>query len=248
MQKEHLKLYNINIKYIRDLTAVDDNVMSVSPQIGKENRPLVGVIVICDKKEYCVPLSSPKPKHDKMKNDLDFSKIIDRNGKLIGVLNFNSMLPVDRSLISEVDLSISKSDPSRLAEYKHLMRDQLKWCNENIDNIIKKANKLYRFVTLTPEKSYNLTRRCCDFKKLEGILEKWKQKEHQNDISHNKPYQQNNHPQSLNAQNSPKKRMSLDSRIADLHKNGKSSQNQAKQQSNKQNQPHKLKRSNNDIE
>lgn len=32
-------------------------------------------------------------------------------------------------------------------------------------------------MTLTPEKDRNLTRRCCDFKKLEQVLEKWISKE-----------------------------------------------------------------------
>ena len=177
MQNEHLRLYNINIKYIRDLSNADDKVLSVSPQIKKEKRPWVGVIVICGKKEYCVPLSSPKPKHENMKNDKDFLRIISNDGKLIGVLNFNLMIPVNQSLISMVDLHIYKNDSQKLAAYKHLMKDQLKWCNDNSDNIIKKANKLYEFVTKTPEKSYNLTHRCCDFKKLEAVLEKWLEKE-----------------------------------------------------------------------
>lgn len=60
------------MKYIRDLSRVDDNVMSVSPQEHKENRPFVEIIVILEEKQYCIPLTSPKPKHDKMKNDLDF--------------------------------------------------------------------------------------------------------------------------------------------------------------------------------
>lgn len=177
MQNEHLRLYNINIKYIRDLSNADDKVLSVSPQIGKEKRPFVGIIIICGKKEYCVPLSSPKPKHKNMKNDKDFSRIISSDGKLIGVLNFNLMIPVNKPLISMVDLHIYNSDSKNLAEYKNLMKDQLKWCNDNYDNITKKANKLYEFVTKTPEKSYNLTRRCCDFKKLEAVLEKWLEKE-----------------------------------------------------------------------
>lgn len=177
MQGEHLKLYNINIKYIRDLSKVDDKVLSCSPQEGKEKRPLIGIILICGNKEYCVPLSSPKPKHEKMKNDKDFSKIISSDGKLIGVLNFNLMIPVNKSLINMVDLHIYKNDSKKNAEYKHLMKDQLKWCNDNINNIIKKANKLYQFVTVTPEKSYNLTHRCCDFKKLETVLDKWIEKE-----------------------------------------------------------------------
>lgn len=172
MQTNRLNLYNVNMKYIRNLSNVDDNVLSVSPQIGKENRPFVGILLICGKKEYCVPLSSPKLKHEKMKNDKDFSRILDRDGKLIGVLNFNMMIPIDCSLIKSVDLIISKEDPVHIAEYKQLMNDQLDWCNNNIDNINKKANRLYELVTLMPEKSRNLTRRCCDFKKLEAVLDK----------------------------------------------------------------------------
>lgn len=72
MEKGRLNLYSIDMKYIRDLSRVDDNVMSVSPQEHKENRPFVEIIVILEEKQYCIPLTSPKPKHDKMKNDLDF--------------------------------------------------------------------------------------------------------------------------------------------------------------------------------
>ena len=86
MKQERLRLYTIDMKYIRNLSHADNNVMSVSPQIGKSTRPFVGIIVICDEKQYCVPLSSPKSKHYKMNNDTDFSKIFDGD-KLIGFVN-----------------------------------------------------------------------------------------------------------------------------------------------------------------
>ena len=41
-----LDLYYIDLKYIRNLSHVDDNVMSISPQRGKQNRPFVGVVVL----------------------------------------------------------------------------------------------------------------------------------------------------------------------------------------------------------
>lgn len=56
--------------------------------------------------------------------------------------------------------------------YKKMCTKQLNWCQQNQDDIVVKANKLYKFVTQTPEKSRNLTRRCCDFKKLEEVLQK----------------------------------------------------------------------------
>lgn len=173
MKRERLKMYNIDIKYMRDLSNVDDKVLSVSPQIHKENRPFVGIVVICDNKKYCIPLSSPKPKHEKMKNEKDFSKIYNKNDKLIGVLNFNSMIPVNDVVINEIDLHIRPNDSQRDKYYKGLLNDQLDWCNDNQALIETKANKLYFLVTQMPDKMKNLTRRCCDFKKLEAVLEKW---------------------------------------------------------------------------
>lgn len=172
MRKTRLHLYTLDMKYVRDLSKADDKVMSVSPQENKENRPFVGIVVIMDGKKYCIPLTSPKPKHEKMKNDLDFSKMYDAHNRLIGALNFNNMIPVSEEFIKQININPSKNDSPKDKIYKELLNNQLDWCNDNFDNITKKANKLYKFVTQTPEKSRNLTRRCCDFKKLEAVLEK----------------------------------------------------------------------------
>ena len=61
-----LEVYRIDMKYIRNLHNIDDRVLSVSPQIGKDERPFLGVIIICNEHKYCVPLSKPKKKHEKM--------------------------------------------------------------------------------------------------------------------------------------------------------------------------------------
>jgi len=50
---------------------------------------------------YFAPLSSPKPKHLKIKSKLDFLKI--DNGKL-GAINFNNMLPFTENNIIKIDL------------------------------------------------------------------------------------------------------------------------------------------------
>ena len=85
-------LYTVDMKYIRNLHNIDDKVLSVSPQTGKSNRVFVGIIIICNAHQYCIPLSSPKKKHLTMKNSMDFSKI-EIDGKLLGVLNYNLMIP-----------------------------------------------------------------------------------------------------------------------------------------------------------
>lgn len=173
MKKQRFHLYHIDMKYIRDIAKVDDNVMSVSPQIGKERRPFVGVVAICDGKKYCIPLTSPKPKHQNMKNDKDFTRMFDKNNKLIGCLNFNNMIPVDDVVLLAVDMKISNEDNPKTKFYKALLNDQLDWCNDHYMDITNKAEKLYKIVTETPDKMKSLTRRCCNFMKLELVLNKW---------------------------------------------------------------------------
>jgi len=131
------------------------------------------VVFVLDEKRYCIPLSSPKPKHERMKADKDFSKIIDKNGRLIGVLNFNNMIPVDDSVLLPVDLKVRPSDDAAARFYKGLLNDQLDWCNENRESIARKASKLYRIVIESPECARSLVGRCCDFRKLEEVLANW---------------------------------------------------------------------------
>ena len=169
MKQERLRLYIVDIKYVRDLAKKDDNVMSVSPQKNKENRPFVGIVIICANKKYCIPLSSPKEKHKTMKNDIDFMKIYDED-KIVGVLNFNNMIPIDERYAKVLDLKINKQDSVPVIYYKKICTKQLKWCREHQETICKKASKLYKMIT-SGKANNHLKRRCCNFCKLEKILE-----------------------------------------------------------------------------
>ena len=111
MKQKRLNLYTVNMKYIRNLhNQGDDRVFSVSPQVAKNTRPFVGIVVICDEKQYCIPLSSPKYKHKAMKNGVDFHRVFDADGKLIGVLDINNMIPVRKDVLRVVDLKINRGD------------------------------------------------------------------------------------------------------------------------------------------
>ena len=174
MEQERLNLYFMDMKYIRDLHKVDDRVQSVSPQIHKSNRPFVGIVVICDDHKYCVPLDSAKEKHKTQKNDVDFSRIFDGE-KLISVLNFNNMIPVDDRFITKIDLRPSSKDNFAQANYKKLCIKEIEWCRKNQEAIVRKANKLY-YLVQKPNCSIMLKKRCNDFKKLEKVLETLLQK------------------------------------------------------------------------
>ena len=109
MEKQKLNVYRIDMKYIRNFHSIDDRIFSVSPQIGKDERPFLGIILICKSHKYCVPLSKPKKKHTLMRDKIDFKKIV-YDGKVIGVLNFNLMIPVEEAQLQRIDTVIHRHD------------------------------------------------------------------------------------------------------------------------------------------
>ena len=171
MIHERLNLYRIDMKYIRILHNVDNRVSSVSPQIGKHHRIYVGIVVICNQHKYLIPLSHPAPKHTKMNSRADFDKIVNKQGKLIGVLNYNLMIPVHERQLLKVDLKAQKSDTPSEHHYKQLCIDEINWCRKNSVTIINKAICLYNLCT--NESNYKGKSRCLNFKKLELICEKY---------------------------------------------------------------------------
>lgn len=159
------------MKYIRNLHNIDDRVSSVSPQIGKQNRIYVGIVVVCNEKKYLIPLSHPVQKHKKMKPRADFDKIYDKNQKLLGVLNYNLMIPVEEQQLIKINLKCNKNDSIADKYYKQLCIDELNWCRKNADIIINKANCLYNLCT--EESNYKGKIRCLNFKRLETECEKY---------------------------------------------------------------------------
>lgn len=106
--KNDLKLVKIDTKYC-DYLRLYDNKVPYNFE-NKALRPFVGVLFEVNSCKYFAPLSSPKPKHLKMKNTIDFLRLDD--GKL-GAINFNNMLPVMDNNVIVIDLNkkyIRKSD------------------------------------------------------------------------------------------------------------------------------------------
>ena len=81
---KNLKLVKVDSIYCDYLRQFDNKVMYNAN--NKELRPFVGILFEVNNYMYFAPLSSPKKKHLKMKNQIDFLKI--DKGKL-GAVNFN---------------------------------------------------------------------------------------------------------------------------------------------------------------
>jgi protein AbiQ len=132
-----LKFYRVNSEYYDFLRQTDPCVPYI--QGNKTTRPFVGVVLKIEELNYFAPLTSPKPKHRKMKNQTDFLKI--NNGEW-GSINFNNMIPVHSSCLTLVDIKIAITDNKDEIAYKNLLSNQLSWCNKNRVRILSHASKL----------------------------------------------------------------------------------------------------------
>lgn len=165
----NLKIVRVNPDYC-DYLRKFDNRISYN-KYEKELRPFIGILFNIDYCEYFAPLSSPKEKHKKMKNTIDFFKI--KNGEL-GAVNFNNMIPVNKNNYSLVDLNKETLTMSEL-KYQKLLREQLAWLNANHNQIKNKAIKLYQLY-MAEKLSENIKARCCNFKLLETKCLEYKMK------------------------------------------------------------------------
>lgn len=178
---KQLKLYQVDMKYIRDLHNADNRVESVSPQIGKSNRVFIGIIVMQHGVKYCIPLSHPKEKHKRMANNAELHKII-VEGKLIGILSFNLMIPVTEEQLIDIDLKEYKKDSSAVKAWKNLCKKELKWCRkpENETIIRDKARNI--FLLCTSDQNFRGKIRCVDYLKLEKVCARYNEKRSNNKI------------------------------------------------------------------
>lgn len=170
------KLYNVNIKYIRNLHRVDDNVPSVSPQIGKQMRPFLGIVVLINGSKFCIPFTSNSGKKNKnfetMRENITFRKICDKDGKILAALNLNNMIPVREEYVAEIDLKIYPTDSPEICRWKKLCIKELDWCQAHQSEIERLANELYR--KYTSNEPFGKRKICLNFPILEKECNKAK--------------------------------------------------------------------------
>ena len=159
---ENIKLYEVNEKYINYLTKFAPHLFH-NKQAGQNNeRKYIGVVLYINGFEYFEPLSSFEPKHQKMKESIDFLKI--RN---YAVINLNNMFPVPKGLCYYVDIN-SQRNP----KYKSLLLAEYRVIKSIQEKIRKNAKTLYH-LKLKEGVSTPLAKRCNDFLLLEKACSKY---------------------------------------------------------------------------
>lgn len=161
--------YVVDKKYINYLMQFDSRVGYV--EYGDRLKLHVGVLLTIGDFRYYVPISSAKPKHEKMSNSLDFQKLQEEsNGCLYAVLNINNMIPVPDNCVTQLKYNLvenfrSFNSEKEKTDYIYLLQKEKKLIDKLQDIIQSKALKLYQKCITKPESSLAL--RCCDFKLLE---------------------------------------------------------------------------------
>lgn len=168
VKDDRFKLIKIKKEYTDFLRNHIDNKIPYEHEGDKNlSRPFIGIMISHDNINYVIPLTSPKTKHIKMHNSIDFHKIA---GGLYGAINFNNMFPVlnDIDICEEINTDLTNVTESSEIQYVQLLRNQLSWINKGANRliIIQKAQELYEsYCSGTLNNS--VKQRCCNFKELE---------------------------------------------------------------------------------
>ena len=149
-----IKIVYLKSEYIDYLRQFDQRVCYNKGQ----TRPYIGILFTIKNLKYYAPLSSPKPKHLKMKDLIDVIRI--DSGKL-GIINLNNMIPVKRDSIINFNIMEEINE-----QYRQLLIKQVLYFKDNEERILNRALTLYNSY-MKNTLSQATKERCCDFKLLE---------------------------------------------------------------------------------
>lgn len=161
--------YVVDKGYVSYLQKYDYRVGYV--EYGEKLKLHIGILIEIEGYKYYVPVSSPKEKHQRMSNGLDFHKIIDpTDGTLYAVININNMIPVPDKYVTqlkydEVQNHRTFENEKEMTDYIYLLQKEKAIIDEIDEVLCSKAKKLYAKVCESPDSS--LSKRCCDFKRLQ---------------------------------------------------------------------------------
>lgn len=167
MKQEKLKWYVVDKNYVNYLREYDNRVENI--EYNTKLKPYIGILVTINEFNYYVPISSAKEKHYKIREGMDFIKIM-QDDRIIGVLNINNMIPIlddNVTILKYKDIENYRdfeSDRERKL-YISFLSFELDLINEKMDKIKKSALKIYNEKINNP--TSNISKRCCDFKLLE---------------------------------------------------------------------------------
>lgn len=167
MEKNKLKWYIANKEYVNYLRQFDEKVENID--YNTKLKPYIGILITINEFNYYVPISSAKEKHYKIREGMDFIKLI-QDSKIIGVLNLNNMIPISDENVKvlkykEIENYRDFDSYKQRTLYISFLSFELNLINDKMEKIKKSAMKLYNERINNP--TSNVSKRCCNFKLLE---------------------------------------------------------------------------------
>lgn len=158
---EELNFYSIDKKYLDYLRAVDPKVPHANYQDFNQFEKLYcGIVIFIENYLYFAPLS-----HRTSHKQTSFI-IRHPNKTAFASLPLKFMIPIINMNV------LNKTDFKKITDrkYANLLSEELQYCRQHRNDIIKKANFVY---TNRLNKKKGFEKFCCDFKELEKAADKY---------------------------------------------------------------------------
>lgn len=161
--------YIVDKGYVSYLKTFDYKVGHV--EYGEKLKLHIGILIEIENTRYYVPVSSPKEKHKKMGNSIDFHKLVDPNTEtLYAVININNMIPVPDKYVTQLKYNDIQnyrafSSEKEKTDYIYLLQKEKAIIDSLSGTLQTKAQKLFEKVDKSPDSS--LAKRCCNFRLLQ---------------------------------------------------------------------------------
>lgn len=176
---KRLRLYTIDVDYLKYLFDVDNRVMFWEGNTYKTDRKYIGVVLKINDFEYFAPLSSPKPSDyfykkgvkQVKKNIIPIVRLVTDKGHLLGKIKLSNMIPVKSENITLYDI---KGEPDK--KYQSLIVKEMICVRKCKDEITKNALVLYNQKS-KGYKNINYLNDTLDFKSLEVACLNYKKTE-----------------------------------------------------------------------
>lgn len=153
---EKLDFYEVNIDYIKYLKQFDPKIPDVVYQ--NRNKFVCGTLFKINGLNYFAPVSSFN-----MKQKTNF--VVEVGGVPVGSVRYSFMFPIPDSEIRQKEINNEKD-----YQYRFLLRQELKYCNDHREEIRSKAKVVYN-KSLDLNTGYH--QYCCDYRKLEVKCKEW---------------------------------------------------------------------------
>lgn len=150
------KFYDVDKKYINVLQKVDNQIPNFD--YARNTKFVCGIVLNINNCDYFSPVSSF---NQRQKTNV----VIYDKGRALSSIRFCFMFPAFQEVIQVKDFSKESS------EYIDLLNAEIKFCNKNVELILKTAKETYKIGT---NKRHPLNYTCCDFLKLEEESQKYR--------------------------------------------------------------------------